>query len=160
MKERNEVVDQHYRKYHDRLVRSLWRVVGPDNAEDVVQEAYARALKYWSSFDADVSTFATWFSTILKNTRNDILNATRVPVGRGGLNEQAKALGRSGGAFEQARLRDIADRLGCEEPEAKKAITMVLIDGYTSYEAAEVCDLTPTNVRKVVERFRKKLCDS
>lgn len=160
MKERNEVVDQHYRKYYDRLVRSLWRVVGPDNAEDVVQEAYARALKYWSSFDADVSTFPTWFSTILKNATSDNLSSRRGAPAQLEIHDHMKVLGASGGAFEQARLSDIADRLGLEAPEAKKAITMVLIEGYTSQEAAEVCDLTPTNVRKVVERFRKKLCDS
>ena len=49
-----------------RLISMAQRIVGPDDAEDVVQEAFLAAWKYRTSFKGD-STMQTWMYRIVKN---------------------------------------------------------------------------------------------
>jgi len=67
-----EALTEHYNENHDTLIKKVKnRVGGEYNAEDVVQEAYTRALTYQSSYD-NSRPFAHWFSTILNNTTRDL----------------------------------------------------------------------------------------
>ena len=67
------ILEIHYNRNRDVLTKKLAGRVGTRyNAEDVVQEAYARALKYFRAWTYDgvgteLDSFNRWFTTILNN---------------------------------------------------------------------------------------------
>lgn len=70
------VVEQHYIDNQRKLLKRMSFRAGTQwDAEDVVQEAYARALKYYKSFDG--SNFDRWFNTILNNTLKEHKNSEK-----------------------------------------------------------------------------------
>lgn len=68
----NEVIERFYVAERDNLLRRLNYGAGsPEAAEDVLQEAFVRALIYWDTFDPENKELGAWFSTILKNALRD-----------------------------------------------------------------------------------------
>ena len=68
----NKELEAYYIAERDNLLRRLNFSAGtPENAEDIVQEAFTRALTYWDTFDPANKTIGAWFSTILKNASRD-----------------------------------------------------------------------------------------
>jgi len=66
-----KILEDHYKKHHRKLCQKYAFITGsPENGEDVVQDGYARALKYISSFNKS-GNFQHWFSRILRNTCMD-----------------------------------------------------------------------------------------
>ncbi len=154
--DRDTQIEAHYRDNYKRLERSIGHRVGYTNSEDAVQEAYTRALKYWSSFDPDEGTFTQWFTSILNNAQKDVLNNTFRSL-TDGASDHAVAFARSGGAYNRVELSEIESQLADEPMPRRAAIKMALVDGYLYDEVAEVLPLSSKNVEKVVNRFRKKL---
>lgn len=65
------VLETYYKENFSRLCDAYKRRCDTiDNAEDVVQEAFTRALKYLDSFDSE-REFERWFSLILHNAYLD-----------------------------------------------------------------------------------------
>ena len=61
-------LENFYRANRDMLVKRVSRSAGGDyNAEDVVQEAFFLAVKYWEGFDPERRELGAWFNTILNN---------------------------------------------------------------------------------------------
>ncbi|MND20306.1 RNA polymerase sigma factor SigX [compost metagenome] len=68
----NEVLERFYIERREDLLRRLNYGAGtPENAEDILQEAFVRALTYWDTFDPENKELGAWFSTILKNSLRD-----------------------------------------------------------------------------------------
>ena len=76
---RNRIIEQHYRENAERLTKTVRYRVGGSHAlaEDVVSEAYARALRYWSSFVKGDKGFDPWFRGILNNTCRSLQDKER-----------------------------------------------------------------------------------
>ncbi len=149
-------IEAHYRANYERLARSIGHRVGYGNSEDAVQEAYTRALKYWSAFDPDTGTFTQWFTSILNNAQRDILNTQFRGPADGGI-DHAVAMSGSGGAYQRFQLLEIVEQLATEVEPRQQAIKLALVDGYLYAEVAEILPLSSKNVEKIVNRFRKKL---
>ena len=66
------LITQHYKENYRTMVKKLmWKVhQNTADAEDIVQEAYTRAIKYSNTFEQGKS-FDKWFSTILFNAFRD-----------------------------------------------------------------------------------------
>ena len=63
-------IENHYKENYGRILKRMtFRAGGIHQAEDIVQEAYCRALKYYS--ELKVEEFDRWFSMILNNAYND-----------------------------------------------------------------------------------------
>ena len=54
---------------YDVLVkRAMFRVRDFDDAEDIVMDAFRKAVEYWKSYDPEKREIGAWFSTILNNS--------------------------------------------------------------------------------------------
>lgn len=154
--DRDNTIEAHYRDNYERLVRSIGHRVGYDNSEDAVQEAYARALKYWPAFDPDEGTFVQWFTSILNNAQKDVLNIQTRTVAVS-LTDTMSAGARSGGALQGLELAKVAELLGLEPPPRRQALKLALVEGYSYIEVAEMLPMTVGNIKWHVNQFRKKL---
>ena len=75
----NKVLEKFYVENRLVLVKRLTNRAGSiDNAEDILQEAFARALKYGGSFDPKKCELGAWFNTIMNNALRDFKKAERL----------------------------------------------------------------------------------
>jgi RNA polymerase sigma-70 factor (ECF subfamily) len=141
----------------------------PADAEDLVQETYARAVRSWGA-RAEGASLAAWLFRILRNAFLDRLRRDRrAPVAD---EEEVDALPAPGGSwlrddFELDRMRGLV----AEEIEAalaslsEDARTVVLLDleGLTETEVAHVLGCAVGTVKSRLNRaraaLREKLAD-
>lgn len=64
MRIRNEVIRDLYELHNEPLLKLAYLIVGADAAEDLVQEAFARALDKWR-IDAPPEAFRSWAKTTM-----------------------------------------------------------------------------------------------
>lgn len=57
--------------YNLYLKKYSFRCGTPEDAEDVIQEAFARALKYIDAYNPDHHPIGAWFNTIIENAFRD-----------------------------------------------------------------------------------------
>lgn len=73
-----ELIETHYREEQPRIVARIGRYLKHRaNAEDVVQEAYLRMIKYWKAYDGE-QEIGKWFGSILNNTIKDFFKKEMV----------------------------------------------------------------------------------
>lgn len=149
------LIEEHYRQNFNRLVLKFYRRCGVKQAgEDIVQEAYARALLYSHTFNV-AKHFDSWFSRILNNAFNDYKNAER---------------GIASEEFDEELVE------GCQENGYYNILREQLLKGIERYEDEHkvvlelyfLHDLPPKHIRKLVDmryktieqliyRFKKEL---
>ena len=156
-------LDKFYRENNKRLINQICRGKGldRDTAEDVVQEAFLNAIKYYHNFNSERGPLKAWFNMILRNTFYDRYNA--VVLAQEDSLDRAENLSdifecRGGGPSpeELGVIKTYLDLI--ENPKHKKIAEMYYLAGYTSIEIAQVeKSLTQTNVTTIIKRVRQKL---
>ena len=153
------MIEQYYRDNYKRKVKIVSFILRGDShtAEDVVQEAFSKALQYSSSYDVNRGTVDKWFNSIMFNTLHRLQRDNKgvtVPV------------------TDALSLEDIfSEKLLSESPDLRQYIEscikkvenekhrrileLFFVKGYTSLEIAQIEQrVTQTNVTTVVMRFR------
>ena len=138
------------------------RILRHDRAggEDVVQEAFCRALKFYGSYDERRGKLETWFNTILFNSLRDNQRASK-----GSGQEESDKLSLEN-VFNLSALaaspelrKLISD--GVEETrdhKHRRVLYLFCILGYTSMEISQIEEkVSQTNVTTIVNRFRDRL---
>lgn len=126
------------------MSRFAHRLVGPGEADDVVQEALVRAWRRWSTFDPTRGTPTAWLLAIVAD------RARRHPRPRHVLMEAAHA---SAGPVDLDLERAIA-RL----PERQRiAVTLFYFVDLDVAAIAEVMDIAPGTVKATLHRGRERL---
>lgn len=65
-------LEAYYRENFNKLVKSMsYRCHNVQDAEDVVQTAFERAIKYWETSNPGEDKLGAWFGTILRNSWKD-----------------------------------------------------------------------------------------
>jgi RNA polymerase sigma factor (sigma-70 family) len=157
MNKPNDIITEHYLTNYERLVkRSTNRVPNKSVAlaEECVQEAYTRALKYFNTFNPKKDKFEKWFEGILRNAINDCRN---VEKDRGVSKELADEDGvelipsrkeKIGAIFILAKMKkDINHRV----------LSLFLLYGYKTKDIAEYTGVSHTSVRQIIHRWRANM---
>ena len=149
----------------DQLVeRYLRRAIGVareytadlDEAEDVVQEAFQRAVRALPRFD-DRQRFAPWFFTILRNVGRNANRGTGRTQSLDAAGDLASAE-RSGDGAAESELRHHIDReLAGMSLQQAVCFRLCDIEGFSAQEVAEMMGLAPPTVRTHAHRARLKL---
>jgi RNA polymerase sigma-70 factor (ECF subfamily) len=151
----------------DALYRVARRLTGrDDDAEDLVQETYTRALAGWSSFTADTNLRA-WLFRILRNAHIDSYRRARTNPVRGSSGDDLDVVDSLSthepirGDAELERLRgavaaDIEAALASLTVEAR---TIILLDleGFSGDELAEILGCAVGTVKSRLSRARESL---
>lgn len=158
MNKRNLIVEAHWTKNYKRLVKVITRRVpnqSPYIAEEVVQEAYTLAMKYYRTFDPKKSEFNTWFEKILRNA----VNKCKTDETGGGsdyeIDDQEPAISISKNEREllQLLLQNINSTTGYE----RDVLVMFYYNGFKSIEIAEFMNKKHSAIRQVIFRWRTKV---
>lgn len=149
------VIDQHYKDNYKRLIKTVtYRADTQWGAEDCIQEAYLRCMKYWPAYNQEIE-FGRWFSMILNNCIREYKNAEK-------------------GHFAEEYLEDVHEGMDCDKhvhriwwginkiiakkPEPMKEILTYHFEyGYSAMDISRVTPHSYANTHKVIQRFKEEL---
>lgn len=157
MQNRNQVITEFYlknsRELHKRVAN---RAGGAYNAEDVVQEAFTRAIKYWDSFDPTRHQLGAWFNTILNNALKDF---KREELMFGMCIEFDEELdeGVRMKTHNQHMLRQITKLIHSKRDNTRDLLDMYYLKGYKTREIVQALDMDHRAVSVAVWRFKEEV---
>lgn len=139
---------ERFSRLRGRLLAVCGGLVGPDEADDVVQDTYLRARRRVGELRDDAA-FEAWIMRIAVNLCYNRHQRSRT------LRRLLPALGRR----EETRgrdlgLRDLLERL---PPRERTVLVLHYGHGYRFEEIAAILRLTPVNVRAIASRTRRSL---
>lgn len=149
--------DKLYREQYKVQVCVINRCVhNMELSEDIVQEAYSRALKYQTSFDENRSSIKTWFNRIMFNVLRDSKKVSKKVVEE----EFDEA-----GVLEDPKFERSDDNLNLIQSEidlvrnenTKFILRLFYILGYRTDEIVKVVDVTQTQITSTCWRFKARL---
>ncbi len=155
-------IEDYYVDNFRRKVKLISRILRGDlaSAEDVVQEAFARAIRFYPTYDDKRGTIDKWFNSIMFNALHDMQKNPN------GVTQTSPEVLSVGDTLEGVNLTHSPDLNNyilshieeVENEKHKRILELFFILGYTSKEISQIETKTSqTNVTTLVMRFRDKL---
>jgi len=164
--------DAVYSTFHPRIIRYLTRLIGPDEAEDLVQEVFVKISASLDDFRSE-SRLSTWIYRIATNAAIDRLRSAEYrsamrtcPIegscetGTAGIVVKSPEI-----SIEQQAIRQ--EMSGCVQallhqlPDSYRTVLILSdVEGLTDREVAEVLDVTVEAAKIRLHRARGKLRQS
>jgi len=147
-------IQEHYEKNRQRLVKRMsFRAGSPENGEDIVQEAYARALKYRLSYNGDM--FDKWFSTILSNCLRDFKNAEMGHSAE--MFDEGDAEGTQCPSYPNHVMREVFELIDTKSLVQQEVLNLHFKQDYSAMDISKITDHSYANCHQVIHRFRQEL---
>ncbi len=153
-----QLIEKHYKENYDNCIRIVKRRAGSmEGAEDVVQEAYTRALHFASSFNPTINSFDTWFSRILLNSLRDYQRSERM-VGMSVEIDDRDIEPIHDYTDSKIGMEELSKFIDTEPGSLKYEIVRLYFSlDYTPRDIAKLLDADRNTVRRYVWEFRTKL---
>jgi RNA polymerase sigma factor (sigma-70 family) len=160
MMTRDEAITTFYKKNYKHLVN---RMVGrvPNNshaiAEEVVQDAFVRALEYWRTFDQS-REIAPWFNRILAfSLRETIRKENGGPLSLDDEDQFLEPFVLNDDIDIPPDIVRIVQKAISEQPNDKREVLHMFFNlGMKTREIEECTNLNHSNIRQIIRRFRIK----
>lgn len=149
-----------YKLYYKGMYNVSLRIVGnPEEAEDVMQEAFLKAFDKLGSYRGEVS-FAAWLKKIVVNQSLDqlrkrkeqlvIMEENQIPdmVDEGSTQDMK---------WEVAHIKGAVDKLA---PRYKTILSLFLFEGYDHQEISSLLKISYAAARTTYHRARQKLLET
>jgi RNA polymerase sigma-70 factor (ECF subfamily) len=156
-----------FRKYQSPVFNLVHRMVNGEDAYDLTQEVFYRALRSLTTFQGDCK-FRTWLYTIARNVCLNYLREKKVRAGLEGVSldaeddqpgyipEPADPLADVPQIVEVRELQRVVDRvLAAMPPEQRLLITLRDLEGLSYEEIAQITEITLINVKSKLHRARQ-----
>ncbi len=153
-------------RFQRRVYGVAWAVVRDDQiAEDVAQEAFARAWRHASAFDPRRGSVATWLLTITRNLAIDSLRVRRPlsvdPDDLLGFDNPSAAREPQEAAILSDDVVRLQEALRALPPEQRRAVVLAGLLGYTAREVGDMegvpLGTAKTRIRTALLRLRAVL---
>ena len=156
-----EELESYYTANFDKLVSYYSHRTGNiSDAEDVVQEAFYRAIRYQESYSEHARDFETWFFTIARRAFYD-LKRDRLKMGMTTLMEEAlveDTVDMDG--YEQKLAGEIEELINQKkDPEHRSILYLYFIRNYKPSDIVNVVDTSNATIRQIVWRFKQEVKD-
>jgi len=151
-----EFITKHYEKKRERSIKKMSYRCGP-YAEDAVQEAYYRALKYADSYEAG-KDFDKWFNRILYCASaefrrfNQGLPLDTVP-------EEDLPMVEDEGFDERMKFEVGQDIERITDEQAKEIVSLHFVMGFKPYEVVQITGESRRNVYYHISEFKKYIME-
>jgi RNA polymerase sigma-70 factor (ECF subfamily) len=147
------------RRHHARLWRVVWRMVGPEQADEAMQDVIATARETLSSYQGE-PVFATWLLRIAATRTQQPVTRRRAGAAKAPPSE-AQVLGAEGTdrSLRPEALRALLE--GCYErlPGELRTVLAIQLEGASYAEIAEIVAAPIWTVRTRVFRARQALAN-
>ena len=152
------------RRYNQRLYRVVRGILGDDDeAEDVLQETYVRAIEHLRQF-AGAAKFSTWLTKIAvheslaRRRERERMQPTDLDVADPRTVLRLAEYGRAERAASSAELGQLLARAVDALPDPLRSVfTLRVIDGLDTSEAATCLEISEANVKVRLHRARTML---
>jgi RNA polymerase sigma-70 factor (ECF subfamily) len=129
----------------------------PDDADDLVQDAFLRALERIGSFDAS-RPFEPWFTRLLVNRGRDLHRKQNVRRSEATDTDSLPGGTRPDRETERSGLRDSLGQALAALPERQRlVVTLFEIDGRSTEEIAGMLSVSQVTVRWHLHQARRAL---
>lgn len=125
------------------------------DAEDVIQDAYERAIRYHTSFDG--TNFERWFNTILNNALREHKNNEK-----GFANttfDEDEVEGTPCTHFSDRIVTEVNELIQTKSLQQIEVLTLWFNQEYSAVDISRVTDLSYSAAHQIIQRFRNELKD-
>jgi RNA polymerase sigma factor (sigma-70 family) len=149
-----------YRLYSAAMYNTTLRIVGdPDDAEDVMQEAFLKAFLKLRSYKGEVS-FGAWLKRIVVNKSLDFLRLKRDRISLEDAGELAEVPEEESEIIETAYTADVIRKAIYALPEGYRIVlSLILLEGFDHDEVSEILKISNATSRTQYHRAKKKLME-
>lgn len=144
-----------YKDNHKRQVKIISSVMrfNKNLAEDIVQEAYLRAVKYEAAYDVNKASYKTWFNRIMFNVLREMQDKHKITDE---LNENSAIvvdLSYEDSLYILKEIRRLKNK------SHQEVLMLFYKLGYTTKEISQITSFTQTNITTILKRFRERLIE-
>ena len=154
MNNKNKNVEVYYRANYPYLIKIARRRVGNYSlalAEEAVQEAFCRSLKYYATYNPSDS-FEHWFKKILYNTINQLKSDEM----NGGVTYTEEHEEAQHHPSDVPFSKEIVDLLNKTSPRDLEILNNYFFLGFKSREISELMNISHDVVRDRIRTFRER----
>lgn len=138
-----------YRDYYQQFIYKIYPYLHSyDVAEEVVQEAFAKAMIKINTYNPNKGGIKNWFHSILFNTMWAYKRAVKKTLPSNGSDELEQVLQNDPPDYE-ALFSSVKNDFH------RKILITYFMMGYSYKEVSEVMGVGRYNVRKIIQRFKK-----
>lgn len=149
-----DICTNYYAENFDNLVRSVSRTFPNDaDAENAIQEAFARALTFLDSYHQERGDFEGWFRRILQNTIRDVKTDLR----NQGLCMVDHETEVHDTHEKSSSSTDVNIAFGDTNADVKHMLELYYIKGYKLKDVAEAVGRKLSSVKNSIYRFKDKI---
>ena len=150
----HQLITKHFNESRTKTLKKLSFQVGtPEGAEDVLQEAYYRALRYFSSFDG--RNFDFWFNRIVRSCMIDFKHQEM-----GHTNDEfdeEEAEGTNCPSYPSHVMRQVYELIDTKSEVQIEVLTMYFKHEYSAKDIASITEHSYAQCHKIISRFREEL---
>lgn len=154
-----------YNKNRRQYINMMSAILRGDRAtgEDVVQEAFCRAVQYYPTFNSEKGKLSTWFNRILFNSLRDVqAQARNTPLPNNhdySAEDVFEELDLSASVELSSLVLNAVSRV--ENESHRRVLGLFFIGGYSAREISEIeHKVSVSNVTTIVARFRENLVEA
>jgi RNA polymerase sigma factor (sigma-70 family) len=147
-------VAEHYQENKLKYLKRLSFRAGTEwDAEDVLHDAYERAIRYYASYD-DSQDFGAWFNTILNNALREHKNASKGHfISLDEIEEEAIPCPH----YSTELLKEIYQRIKAKNPIQQEVLMLHFKHEYSALQISQITDCNYSNCRSIIAQFKKEL---
>lgn len=150
------LIEKHFVANRSRLVKKMFfRSGNMEDAEDIVQEAYYRALKYARGYDG--MHFDQWFSTILNNCLRDQKNMQN----NHSLDmfDEEEAEGSPCTHYSEHVMREVYELIATKSLVQQEVLNLHFQQEYSPIDISRMTEHSYAKCHQIILRFRNELKD-
>jgi RNA polymerase sigma factor (sigma-70 family) len=150
-----EVVEKHYKEIRPRILKRLiFRAGTPEAAEDILQEAYYRSMKYFKSWDG--RSFDNWFSRIVTSCLIDHKNEEN-GYSRDSGDDEEETEGSPCPSYPQHIMREVFELIDTKSVIQMEVLNLYFKHEYTAVDISKLTEYSYTRCHKIISRFKDEL---
>jgi len=149
-----------YRLYQKAMFNTALRIVGdPDDAEDVMQEAFLKAFAKIRTYRGEVS-FGAWLKRIVVNKSLDFLRLRKDQISLEEVGEVEEIEEEPAAVPEQwPEVEEIKKAIEALPEGYRVVLSLILIEGFDHEEVAGILNISNATSRTQYHRAKKKLLE-
>ncbi len=149
-----------YGLYHLAMYNTSLRIVrNPDDAEDVMQEAFLKAFAKLKTYRGEVS-FGAWLKRIVINKSLDFLRIKKEQISLDDVGEQEEIADDFPDKMELTyRVEAVKDAISALPEGYRIVLSLILLEGYDHEEVSKILNISNATSRTQYHRAKKRLIE-